>query len=154
MVPSRASPTSVVLPRWEDDVVVRSILVVDDDTAVRGLIVRILKSRGHEVIGEVGSVVKALEQAEVLRPDVALGPGPGTDLTQGRGHSDVILRTEDGDGADLHNSPSPCFSQQRQTRTWASRGAGLRGRRSARRDCRRGWRGCFRSASRFWPGGR
>jgi DNA-binding NarL/FixJ family response regulator len=36
------------------------------------MIVRILKSRGHVVVGEVGSVAEALEQAEVLRPDLAL----------------------------------------------------------------------------------
>jgi CheY-like chemotaxis protein len=50
----------------------RSILVVDDDTAVRGLIVRILRSGGDVVVGEAGSVAEALDRAEVLRPDVAL----------------------------------------------------------------------------------
>lgn len=50
----------------------RSILVVDDDAAVRGLIVRILRSRGHVVVGEAGSVADALECAEALQPDVAL----------------------------------------------------------------------------------
>ena len=52
--------------------VARSILVVDDDAAVRGLIVRIMTSRGYAVVGEAGSVAAALEQAEALRPDVAL----------------------------------------------------------------------------------
>ena len=52
--------------------VARSILVVDDDAAVRGLIVRIMTSRGYAVVGEAGSVADALEQAEALRPDVAL----------------------------------------------------------------------------------
>ena len=51
---------------------VRSILVVDDDVALRGLIVRILRSRGHLVLGEAGSVADALAQADALRPDVAL----------------------------------------------------------------------------------
>ena len=50
----------------------RSILVVDDDAAVRGLIVRILRSGGHVVVGEAGSVAEALDRAEALRPDVAL----------------------------------------------------------------------------------
>jgi CheY-like chemotaxis protein len=49
-----------------------SILVVDDDAAVRGLIVRILRSGGHAVVGEAGSVAEALARAEALRPDVAL----------------------------------------------------------------------------------
>ena len=49
-----------------------SILVVDDDAAVRGLIVRILRSGGHVVVGEAGSVADALERAEALRPDIAL----------------------------------------------------------------------------------
>ena len=47
-------------------------MVVDDDAAVRGLIVRIMTSRGYAVVGEAGSVADALEQAEALRPDVAL----------------------------------------------------------------------------------
>src|SRR3990170_7553363 len=50
----------------------RSILVVDDDAAVRGLIVRILRSGGYVVVGEAGSVAEALDRAEALRPDVAL----------------------------------------------------------------------------------
>ena len=50
----------------------RSILVVDDDAAVRRLIVRILRSAGHVVVGEAGSVADALDRAEALRPDIAL----------------------------------------------------------------------------------
>lgn len=49
-----------------------SILVVDDDAAVRGLIVRILRSGGHDVVGEAGSVADALDRAAALRPDIAL----------------------------------------------------------------------------------
>jgi CheY-like chemotaxis protein len=52
--------------------VVRSILVVDDDAAVRGLIVRILRSRGHDVVGEAGTAAEALARTQELRPDVAL----------------------------------------------------------------------------------
>ena len=51
---------------------VRSILVVDDDAAVRGLVVRILRSWGHLVIGEAGSVAEALTCAAASRPDTAL----------------------------------------------------------------------------------
>lgn len=66
---------------------VLSILVVDDDAPVRGLIVRILHSRGHVVVGEAGSVAEALARAEALRPDVALvdvglPDGDGFDLTR------------------------------------------------------------------------
>ena len=50
----------------------RSILVVDDDVALRGLIVRILRGGGHVVLAEAGSVAEALAQAGALRPDVAL----------------------------------------------------------------------------------
>jgi CheY-like chemotaxis protein len=53
-------------------VVVRTILVVDDDADVRGLIVRVLRSRGNVVVGQAGSVAEALASAEALRPDVAL----------------------------------------------------------------------------------
>jgi DNA-binding NarL/FixJ family response regulator len=64
-----------------------SILVVDDDTAVRGLVVRILRSWGHVVVGEAGSVAEALARAEALRPDtvlvdIGLPDGDGFSLTQ------------------------------------------------------------------------
>jgi DNA-binding NarL/FixJ family response regulator len=52
--------------------VLRSILIVDDDASVRGLVARILRSWGHAVIGEAGSIAEALTSAEVLRPDVVL----------------------------------------------------------------------------------
>jgi CheY-like chemotaxis protein len=67
--------------------VVRSILVVDDDAAVRGLVVRILRSWGHAVVGEAGSVAEALSRAEELRPDtvlvdIGLPDGDGFALTR------------------------------------------------------------------------
>jgi DNA-binding NarL/FixJ family response regulator len=49
-----------------------SILVVDDDASVRGLVVRILRSRGHRVIGEAGSVAEAIAYADAGHPDVVL----------------------------------------------------------------------------------
>ena len=85
---------------------VRSILVVDDDTAVRGLIVRIVQSQGHVVVGEAGSVADALAQAEALRPDVALvdiglPDGDGFSLTRQlraqRGAIRVVLFSSDAD---------------------------------------------------------
>jgi CheY-like chemotaxis protein len=78
-------------------VVVRSILVVDDDAAVRGLIVRILQSRGHRVVGEAGSVADALVRAEGLRPDVAL----------------VDIGLPDGDGF--------CLTRQLRAQPWGVR---------------------------------
>ena len=64
-----------------------SILVVDDDAAVRGLVVRILRSWGHAAIGEAGSVAEALSCAEALRPgivlvDIGLPDGDGFSLTR------------------------------------------------------------------------
>jgi CheY-like chemotaxis protein len=64
-----------------------SILVVDDDAAVRGLAVRILRSWGHTVIGEAGSVAEALCCAETLHPDtvlvdIGLPDGDGFSLTR------------------------------------------------------------------------
>ena len=85
---------------------VRSILVVDDDAAVRGLIVRILRSRGHVVVGEVGSVAEALAGAAELRPDVALvdiGLPDGDGFSLARrlratpGGPDVVLFSSDAD---------------------------------------------------------
>ena len=63
-----------------------SILVVDDDAAVRGLVVRILRSWGHVVIGEAGTVAEALHCAATLRPhtvlvDISLPDGDGFTLT-------------------------------------------------------------------------
>src|SRR4051812_9605596 len=64
-----------------------SILVVDDDASVRGLIVRILRGWGHDAIGEAGSVAEALTYADVQRPgvalvDVGLPDGDGFSLTR------------------------------------------------------------------------
>jgi len=53
-------------------VVACSILVVDDDAAVRGLVVRILRSWGHVVVREAGSVAEALRCAAITHPDVVL----------------------------------------------------------------------------------
>ena len=58
--------------RWDDGVVAGSILVVDDDAAVRGLVGRILRSWGHVVIGEAGSVAEALRCAATMHPDIVL----------------------------------------------------------------------------------
>jgi CheY-like chemotaxis protein len=58
--------------RWDDGAVAGSILVVDDDAAVRGLVVRILRSWGHAVIGEAGSVAEALRCAATMHPDIVL----------------------------------------------------------------------------------
>jgi CheY-like chemotaxis protein len=73
--------------RWDDVTVVGSILVVDDDAAVRGLVVRILRSWGHVVISEAGSVAEALRCAETLHPDtvlvdIGLPDGDGFALTR------------------------------------------------------------------------
>ncbi|MBM2623614.1 response regulator transcription factor [Actinoplanes sp. LDG1-06] len=64
-----------------------SILVVDDDASVRGLLVRILRDWGHAVIGEAGSVAEALVYADAWRPgialvDVGLPDGDGFSLTR------------------------------------------------------------------------
>jgi ActR/RegA family two-component response regulator len=68
----RVSPTPAWLQRWHSERVKRSMLVVDDDLAVPGLMVRILRSRGHAVVGEAGSVAEALDRAERLRPNIGL----------------------------------------------------------------------------------
>ena len=65
----------------------RAILVVDDDAAIRGLVVRILRSWGHTVIGEAGSVSQALALATTSTPDIVLvdiglPDGDGFALTQ------------------------------------------------------------------------
>lgn len=74
-----------------------SILVVDDDASIRGLVVRILRSWGHVVIGEAGSVAEALAYAEARRPGIAL----------------VDIGLPDGDGFSL--------TRQLQAKPWAIR---------------------------------
>jgi DNA-binding NarL/FixJ family response regulator len=64
-----------------------SILVVDDDAAVRGLVVRILRTWGHAAIVEAGSVTEALSCADASRPrvalvDIGLPDGDGFSLTR------------------------------------------------------------------------
>jgi DNA-binding NarL/FixJ family response regulator len=87
-----------------------SILVVDDDAAVRGLIVHILKSWGHVVISEAGSVAEALRCAEAVRPDtvlvdIGLPDGDGFSLTRQLGAKSwamrVVLFSSDTDRANV-----------------------------------------------------
>jgi CheY-like chemotaxis protein len=59
-----------------------SVLVVDDDAALREFVGRVLTGWGHVVIGEAATVAEALERAAELRPDTVL----------------VDLRLPDGDG--------------------------------------------------------
>ena len=74
------------------------------------LVVRILRSWGHVVIGEAGSVAEALTCAEALRPDTALvdiglPDGDGFSLTRElRAHSwatRVVLFSSDTDRANV-----------------------------------------------------
>jgi DNA-binding NarL/FixJ family response regulator len=87
-----------------------SILVVDDDASVRGLIVRILRSWGHVVIGEAGSVAEALAYSDARHPDVVLvdvglPDGDGFSLTrQLRGKPwamRVVIFSSDADPANI-----------------------------------------------------
>jgi CheY-like chemotaxis protein len=64
-----------------------SVLVVDDDASFRALAARTLRSWGHAVVGEAGTVAEALEQVDALRPeaalvDVGLPDGDGFELAQ------------------------------------------------------------------------
>jgi CheY-like chemotaxis protein len=83
-----------------------SILVVDDDADVRGLVVRVLRSWGHAVISEAGSVAEALAFAEATRPDtvlvdIGLPDGDGFSLTRQLGAKSwpmrVVLFSSDAD---------------------------------------------------------
>jgi CheY-like chemotaxis protein len=64
----------------------RSVLVVDDDLSFRQLVIGLLRSWGHEVVGEAGSVAEAVDAVTALRPDtvlidIGLPDGDGLDLT-------------------------------------------------------------------------
>ena len=87
-----------------------SILVVDDDAPLRGLLVSILQGWGHTVIGEAGSVAEALEYADTRRPtialvDVGLPDGDGFALTRrlraGAGPVRVVIFSSDADPANI-----------------------------------------------------
>ena len=86
----------------------RSILVVDDDASVRGLVARIMRSWGHVVIGEAGSIAEALACADALRPDtvlvdIGLPDGDGFSLTRQLGALPwamrVVIFSSDADRA-------------------------------------------------------
>jgi DNA-binding NarL/FixJ family response regulator len=82
-----ASPTGAGMPPWKHGNVSRSVLVVDDDAGFRDLATRILTGWGHMVIGEAGTVVEALAEADRLRPDgvlvdIGLPDGDGFFLTE------------------------------------------------------------------------
>lgn len=86
----------------------RAVLIVDDDASFRNLAGRILKSWGHDVVGEAGSVAEALAQASELRPDtvladIGLPDGDGFELARqllSTGPSlRVVLISSDSDSA-------------------------------------------------------
>jgi len=63
----------------------KSVLIVDDDPAFRGLVHRIIVALGLEVAGEADTVAGALTAAAELHPeavlvDVGLPDGDGTSL--------------------------------------------------------------------------
>lgn len=64
----------------------RSVLVVDDDSSFSQLAIGLLRSFGHDVVGEAGSIAEAVERAAELRPDtvlidIGLPDGDGFQLT-------------------------------------------------------------------------
>jgi DNA-binding NarL/FixJ family response regulator len=48
------------------------VLVVDDEPAIRGVLVEILAESGFTVVGEASDGVEALEMARVVQPDVVI----------------------------------------------------------------------------------
>ena len=89
----------------------RSILVVDDDAAVRGLVVRILRSWGYAAISEAGSVAQALactaaSEPDVVLVDIGLPDGDGFALTRqlvaiSRARR-IVLFSSDADQANIN----------------------------------------------------
>ena len=86
----------------------RSVLVVDDDSSFRELAVGLLRSWGHDVVGEAGSLAEAVTQVSRLQPDtvlvdVGLPDGDGFQLTarvrQLPRRPRVLLISSDADAA-------------------------------------------------------
>src|SRR5271156_6360013 len=64
----------------------RSVLVVDDDLSFRQLVIGLLRTWGHDVVGEASSVAEAVDAMTALHPDtvlvdVGLPDGNGLELT-------------------------------------------------------------------------
>ena len=97
-----------------DDLIVATIVIVDDDPRFRGIARRLLESEGFEVIGEASDGHEALTVARELEPDVLLldvqlpdidgievatqlsaeGDGPAIVLTSTRDESDFGPQVE------------------------------------------------------------
>jgi CheY-like chemotaxis protein len=52
----------------EDQCMTRSVLVVDDDPAFRGLAVRMLTAAGLEVVAQADSAAAAMAAARAVKP--------------------------------------------------------------------------------------
>lgn len=48
----------------------KRILVVEDSTMMRKVIMKVLKEAGHEIIGEASSGLDAIEKYKELKPDI------------------------------------------------------------------------------------
>jgi CheY-like chemotaxis protein len=86
----------------------RSVLVVDDDASFRELAIGLLRSWGHDVVGEAGSVAEAVTRVNELHPDtvvvdVGLPDGDGFELTarmrQMPRRPRILLISSDSDAA-------------------------------------------------------
>jgi DNA-binding NarL/FixJ family response regulator len=99
----------------------RSVLVVDDDPAFRGLARRLLVTFGLALAGEADSVATALAAAGLLRPDavlvdIGLPDGDGIalagELTSLPWHPRVVLTSSDAEAAtaaDVRRSGAAAF---------------------------------------------
>ena len=56
----------------EDQCMTRSVLVVNDDPAFRGLAVRMLTAAGLEVVAQADSAAAAMAAARAVKPEAAL----------------------------------------------------------------------------------
>jgi DNA-binding NarL/FixJ family response regulator len=86
----------------------RSVLVVDDDPAFRGLAARLLTAAGLKVVGEAECAEAAIAAANALKPDAALvdvdlpgrdGISLAQDLTALPWRPRVVLTSVDADAA-------------------------------------------------------
>jgi CheY-like chemotaxis protein len=86
----------------------RSVLVVDDDAAFRDLAARILRSWGHDVVGEAGTCAEAITRSTALQPDtvladIGLPDGDGFELTRrlvgAPWNPRIVLISSDADAA-------------------------------------------------------
>ena len=104
---------------WEDDLVVQTVLIVDDHAEFRSQARRLLDAAGFEVVGEAENGTSAVESARRLQPaivllDVQLPDFDGFEVARrlaeaGVDAATVLISTRDGSAYRRRLAVSPAL---------------------------------------------